>query len=499
MLSSKRIGIVSFVLIAAMVAFVVYMLVNPVQTGENHGMVTYENGQSIEFTDSDYYSDYTSRSYSKIKLGDEDVTISSSGVYELSGNLNGSITVDAQGGGAVELVFNGAHITADGGSAIYVNQASKTVISLVPGSENTVTDSAARDDAAISGAIYSRDDLVICGEGKLTVNAAFADGIKANDSLKITGGNINITAVDEGINTNDYIALMGGDLQITSGGHGIKCANDEDSSLGFAVLDGAKLNIESESDGIQAVGDIYVNKTETVISSADDGIHTEGTLFLNGGSIDISRCTEGFEGKYIIMNDGEYSIVSSDDGLNATGEGSMMPGGFGGRGGMGSDASEVYMTINGGTLHAEVGGDGLDSNGAAEINGGFIRVCGPENNGNSTLDFDGGFVINGGTVLAAGSSGMAESPSDSSEQNTIVITLSQTYPGGSSFRLVDESGNEIAGASSSKRFDWLCISSPEIKTGGVYTLLVDGIEEASVTVSASVTSLGERTWGGNFR
>lgn len=499
MLSSKRIGIIASVLIGAAIAFVVYMLVNPVQTGENHGIVTYENGQSIEFLDSDYYSDYTSRSYSKIALGDGDVTISSAGVYELSGNLNGSINVDAQGGGVVELVLNGAHITADSGSAIYVNQASKTVISLPAGSENTIADSAVRDDTAVSGAIYCRDDLVICGEGALTINANFADGVKANDSLKITGGNINITAVDEGINANDYLALMGGNIRITSGGHSVKCANDEDSSLGFVVLDGAKLNIVSESDGIQAVGDIYVNKTETAISAADDGVHTEGTLFLNGGSIDITRCTEGFEGKYIIMNDGEYVVVSSDDGLNATGEGSMMPGGFGGRGGMDTNAGEVYMTINGGTLHAEVGGDGLDANGAAKINGGFIEVYGPENSGNSTLDFDGGFVINGGTVIAAGSSGMAESPSDNSEQNTIVLTLSQTYQAGTAFSLVDESGTEIAGGTPSKRFEWLCISSSDIKTDGIYTLLVNGEKEATVIVSGAVTTVGERIWGGNFR
>lgn len=498
MLSSKRIGIICAVLTASALAFVVLMFFYPAEQEGSRGTVTYENGQSIEFTDSDYYSDYKADTYRKIESGDGDISITSGGIYELSGELSGSVNVDAQGGGVVKIVLNGAHITAQSGAAINIQQADKAVILLAPGSENSVSDSGERDDIEISAAIYSRDDLVITGEGSLAVNASFADGIKSNDSLKITGGDIAISAADEGINANDYIALMGGLVNITSGGHGIKCANDEDSTLGFMVIGGTSINIESEADGIQATGDIYVNETESILSVADDGVHSEGTLFLNGGKIEIAKCTEGFEGKYIVMNDGDYSVVSDDDGLNATGEGSMM-GGFGGRGGAGGAAGEVYMTINGGTLHAHVGGDGLDSNGAARINGGFVEVYGPENSGNSTLDFDGGFEINGGTVLAAGSSGMAESPSESSAQNSVAVTLSRTYEAGTEFSLKDESGAEVAAGTSTKRFDWICISSPAIKTNSAYTLVVGGTEEASPEISSTVKSVGGRSTGGNFR
>ncbi len=512
MISSKRINLIAVILVVLAVVLVVIMMIVPHNSENILGAVAYQGGQTIEYDSTDYYSNYTGGDYSRIifdgdavavsssdvTVSGTDVTINCGGVYELSGTVaDGSVTINAADGAMVRLILNGVNITSSDSAAICIEKSAKTVISLIDGTVNTLTDGTEYINTNSDATIYSKDDLVINGGGTLVVNANYADAIKVNDGLKIIDGNIEVTAVDEAINVNDYVVISGGVIRLNSGGDAIKCGNEE--TPGFIALEGGTVDITTATDAVYAYSDVYVNDIIMSISAGDDAVHSEETLYLNGGTFNITSSIEGLEGAYIVMNGGEYTVVSSDDGVNATGKGSTngMMENPGMRGGHGAVSSEVYLTINGGTLHAQVDGDGLDSNAAALINGGYIEVYGPENNGNSTLDFDGGFAINGGTVIAAGSSGMAESPTSESKQNVIVVALSTTYEAGTAFSLKDSGGNEIASGTSAKRFDWLCISSDEIKTDSTYTVTVGDTEEASVTVENSVTSVRNST-GGSF-
>lgn len=509
MLSSKRITLISIILMAIALIGVIILMANPALPEKQLGEVSYENGQTIVYSSIDYYSDYNAASFSKILLNGTsafsesknvqinggNITINGGGVYVLSGTLEGgSVTVNAEDGAVVQLVLCGADISSADSPAIYVEQAEKTVISMADGSVNTITDSSQYEDSGLDAAIYSRDDLVFNGGGTLVINANYADAVKVNDALKIMDGDIRITSADEAISVNDYIAFNGGVLTVTSGGDAIKCVNNDDASLGFIAFEGGEISIDAQTDGIYAGSDIYVNKVSASISCGEDAVHAGKTLLLNDGEIDISKCTEGLEGAYITVNGGKYNIISSDDAMNATGE-SSVSGGMGGPPG-GSMSTEIYLTVNGGEIYAQTGGDGLDSNAAAAINGGYIEIYGPENNGNSTLDFDGGFSINGGTVIAAGSSGMAESPSEGSTQNSIVVTLDERYKAGTRISLKDENGSEIAAGVPAKSFDWVCISSSEIEIGATYTLSVGEEEVEAIEVTTSVSKVGNSSFGG---
>ena len=61
-------------------------------------------------------------------------------------------------------------------------------------------------------------------------------------------------------------------------------------------------------------------------------------------------------------------------------------------------------------------GGNLDSNGAIEMTGGVVIVNGPTERMNGAIDYMNGFNVTGGLLVAAGSSGMAEAPSESSSQ-----------------------------------------------------------------------------------
>ena len=80
-----------------------------------------------------------------------------------------------------------------------MENAKKAILALNSDSENTITDSQTYEleDASSNepnAAIFSKDDMTIIGDGKLTVNANYNNGIASNDDLKIQSGNIIVNA-----------------------------------------------------------------------------------------------------------------------------------------------------------------------------------------------------------------------------------------------------------------------------------------------------------------
>lgn len=82
------------------------------------------------------------------------------------------------------------------------------------------------------------------------------------------------------------------------------------------------------------------------------------------------------------------------------------------------------VTVSGGSIRIDAGGDGIDSNGALTVSGGETYVSGPTSDGDSALDYDGAATVTGGTIVAAGYSGMAQNfGSDSTQGSTYTVTM----------------------------------------------------------------------------
>lgn len=592
MISSKKINLIAILLIALVLVGTVCAMFAK-QSGyveKSANTYVYSDLHSVAVTDNDFYKGYgesaeriiltgtsAESTSNNVEINGGEITIRGGGEYVLSGSLEyGTVTVDNADGAAVILVFNGVSITSSDFSALYVKQSEKTVISLVPGTENFLNDAVVyneekQQEGKPSAALYSKDNLVINGTGSLTVSGNYKDGIKANDSLLITEGIMSINAAENGIAVNDYILALNSSVAVKSGNDCIKCNNDEEK-WGFIAFEGTNLSLAGGGDGISASSAVYMNNAiaditagggsenaaekhsgfrffeinngkksddkstkgvkagtymcinggSYVIDSCDDAIHSDGDLKIAGGvfaimsgddgvhsdmnlivapdKLDIKRSYEGLEGAYVTINSGDINIVSEDDGINATGEsGSGM-----GMPGMHSteektEAKDIWLTVNGGCIRIEADGDGFDSNGSAVLNGGVLEIYGPEDNGNGSIDVgDGGYVflINGGTLLAAGSSGMAETPSEQSTQCSTAFYLDDEYMAGSEIALKDTDGNIIASGMSNKKFKWICVSSENIKQGATYTLFVNDTAVMSVTVDKNVSVAGSRGGSG---
>lgn len=252
------------------------------------------------------------------------------------------------------------------------------------------------------------------------------------------------------------------------------------------LISGGNITIDSADDSVHSDVSVIINGGTFTIASGDDAIHAEDTLTVTAGKIDISESYEGLEALHIDVQGGDIKLKASDDGLNAAGgtdqsgtEGGRDgmfgggPGGMGGGkpGGGGMSAnSNGSIKISGGTLYINSSGDGLDANGTLEISGGHTTVVGPTQGDTATLDYDKSGIITGGTFIGTGAQGMAQSFSDS-EQGVIAISVGN-QSAGTKIVLKDKSGKTIIEHSPELNFAVVILSSPDIKKGDTYMVSI---------------------------
>ena len=255
---------------------------------------------------------------------------------------------------------------------------------------------------------------------------------------------------------------------------GLKAANS-------MLISGGNITVNSADDAIHSDVSLTINGGTFTLASGDDAIHAEETLTVTAGKIDVSESYEGLEALHIDVQGGDIKLTASDDGLNAAGgtDQSGTTGGrdgmFGGRpggGGFGgmSGNSNGSIKISGGTLYINASGDGLDANGTLEISGGYTVVVGPTQGDTATLDYDTSGIITGGTFIGTGASGMAQTFSDSG-QGVVAVSVGN-QAAGTQIILKDKNGNTVLEHSPELNFAVVILSSPELVKGETYTITV---------------------------
>ncbi|MDQ6423433.1 carbohydrate-binding domain-containing protein [Paenibacillus sp. LHD-117] len=247
---------------------------------------------------------------------------------------------------------------------------------------------------------------------------------------------------------------------------------------GNLQVNGGTFTIDSADDSVHTNGNALIAGGTFAITSGDDGIHADSAATISGGTIDIAKSYEGIEGSVIAVSGGEVTITASDDGVNVAGGNDSTA--EGGRQGQDTFSDGTHqLQISGGSLTVNSNGDGLDSNGSIAMSGGTVIVNGPTNSGNGSVDYDGSFEISGGFLISAGSSGMAQATADTSTQQSVLMTFPQAQEAGTTVRLEDGDGNEIATFAPAKTFQSVLISSPDLKQGSTYVFYTGGTSAGS--------------------
>lgn len=352
--------------------------------------------------------------------------------------------------------------------------------------------------------IVGKDDIVIA-DVTLSV-AAESDGISGKDSVSVSSGTITITAGGDGISSvNDedaeqgVVQIDGGTIAITTGG------SSADSQKGIkaqysVIINGGSIDIDAEDDAVHSGDTITVTGGTLTLATGDDGMHADNALVVSGGDITVTESYEGLEACTITVSGGTVDVTASDDGFNAAGgsDSSSFGNSRGAKDSFATDASKQII-ISGGTITVNAGGDGLDSNGSLTVTGGYTYVSGPTNSANGALDASPA-TISGGVLIAAGSSGMAVTFDSSSDQCSLMYTYQSTQSAGTLITLTDANGNVIVSYAPDKKYQNVVISSPDMVSGSTYTLysggsvsngtLSGGTQVTTITLSGVSTTTG---------
>ncbi|MBQ8324386.1 MAG: carbohydrate-binding domain-containing protein [Clostridia bacterium] len=328
---------------------------------------------------------------SYVRVDGSKITLTGDASYYVTGNLtNGMLIVDPPDTAKIQIVFDGVSIHSETSAALYIVNGDKIFLTLAEGSENTLSNGGsfeAIDENNIDAALFSKQDLTLNGEGKLTVSSPAGHGIVSKDDLVIIGGSYEITAASHGLSANDSIRVAEAVLNVEAGKDGMQADNSDDTEKGFVYLESGSFHINSSGDGISASAYVQIpggdykiasgggsgnaSGTESMkgikasgsiavsggtfeidsaddavhsntsivmtggsftISTGDDGFHADETLSVSGGKIDIKKSYEGLEALNIAVSGGDIRLYATDDGLNAAGgnDSSGFGGGFGG-------------------------------------------------------------------------------------------------------------------------------------------------------------------------
>lgn len=448
--------IISVILSIALSVFLLYV------KGDGSVTAMSKEAGSGMFTAADLDACWDTASATKIALSDKGSKIDGSGAYVDGGDIHivyggryvltgsltdGSVIIDADKSDKVWILSDGVSVHADDDAAVRVEQADKVFLTLADNTESSFSSGERyNEDAAgrgVDGVIYSRDDLTINGTGSLLVEAGYRHGIVCNDDLVISGGNITVSAPQDGVHTNDSVRICKADISIAAGDDGITVSNDDETA----------------------------------------------SLYVESGSIVISDCYEGFEAVDITIAGGMIDIMSTDDGINASGSG-----------------ENSVIRITGGEVRIvnSTGrdADGLDSNGNIYIEGGKVFISVPDDGGNCAIDYGrengGECVISGGTVIACGGSAMAEGFDAVSPQGFIMHNTSAQA--GTTIRLEDADGRVLLREEIPCSFSSAVLSTPDLAVGDVCIVTV-GEEKTQITIdnvaSSGVVPAGR--FGGGMR
>ena len=357
-------------------------------------------------------------------------TITSAGTYTATGLLEGQIVVDAGEKDEIVIELSGATITYGEDSPVKVLSAGSVDISAKKDTENVINDTrgakTADDETQGEGAIYTKCDLKIKGNGTLEVNAGYNNGIHTTDDLKIQNLTLKVTAYGNALKGNDSITVLSGTaVVISTNGDGVKTENTDVSKNGVTrgdiVISGGTVTVYAAGDGFQAAhnfemtaGEEGTTPTVTVYTgsysgyTASDasttsykGVKVQNELNIKDGTITLQTYDDGLHADYgAVFDDGTkgQGTINISGGTvnrsvyapeNKTAGGQMGPGGRGGWGGQqtvsGADAihADNVLNITGGTINIDSAYEGLEAN-VINISGGKTTVAANDDGVNAT-------------------------------------------------------------------------------------------------------------------
>nr|WP_242616099.1 carbohydrate-binding domain-containing protein [Streptococcus parasuis] len=256
-------------------------------TSQSSVATTSSNSTSSDSSSSSSSIDWSALPTTEVTLSNDGLKITEGGTYILTGSTTAGITVETDAN--VRIILAGVEISSSDTAAINVISADNVELELQDGTTNTVKDTSNHTDTNIEGAIHVEADLTITGNGSLTVEGNFQDGIVSTDDLVIDAGNITVTAGDDGIKAETALTIDGGTITVSESAEALEGTN--------ITINGGTLDVYGSDDAINAASttssDIFIKVTggdlKVAVGSGDtDAFDANGDIYISGGTIDVT-------------------------------------------------------------------------------------------------------------------------------------------------------------------------------------------------------------------
>lgn len=338
----------------------------------------------------------------------------------------------------------------------------------------------------------------------LTDDSASCKGLKAGKTLTVSGGTFTVDSADDALHAND-VTVSGGTLTLASGDDAVHADNDLVVGVkGSSSTSNPKIDITASYEGLEGTT-VSVYSGDIDVAASDDGV--------NAANIDLGERSD----KYAIhIAGGDLYIDAGSDGLDSNNDINITGGKvevYGADAMM--DAAIDYdgtFTLSGGTLFGagmEPGagtqayvavGETSPSGGHGGMGGGQGMTRPTDENGNLMTRPD---KTDGSTMTPPdGQQNGTRPEKPSGDKNGWTGGKGQSanresalgIKEGSAITVQDASGKTLYTATALGSMSSVIFSSPDIKEGETYTVLVDG-----ASVGTATAKLGTSTSdGGSF-
>lgn len=182
-----------------------------------------------------------------------DINLVEEGTYIIKGIFeNNSFKVNGESKNKYHVVLENAQITCNYSSPVYASNGDKLIITVADNTDNMLNDSVNHANDAGNGTIYSEMDVAINGNGNLTIEANYSNGIVTKKDIKISGAKVTVNANNNGIKGNSSVTIIDSNIVITAKGDGIKTTEEVDKEKGFVFISGSVVEVTADDDVIQA-------------------------------------------------------------------------------------------------------------------------------------------------------------------------------------------------------------------------------------------------------
>ena len=325
----------------------------------------------------------------------------------------------------------------------------------------------------------------------LTDDSASCKGFKAGKTLIVTGGTVNVDSADDALHANTDVTISGGTLTLAAGDDGVHADNDlVIGAKGASSTSTPRINITASYEGLEGTT-VTVYSGDIDVAASDDGVNAANStlgehsdkyaISIAGGDLYIDAGSDGLDSNNDInITGGKVEVYGADAMMDAAidydGTFTLSGGTLFGAGMEPSAGTQAYIAVGetspsgggmGGGPNGQGGGQGMtppgDANGSADGN----RPTPPNFSGNTSTD--GTF-----TPPTKPSGGKADGNLPNRES---ALGIKE----GSVITVQDSSGKTLYTATALGSMSSVIFSSPDIREGETYTVLVDDASVGTAT------------------